>query len=175
MTVGQRLRFEILKRDGFRCRYCGTTAVAEPLVVDHVVPVAEGGTDEPSNLVCACWSCNSGKSAVPLDDLRIKPSIPREAMLEQVEHVRAYLDAQRQLDARRNEVAEYLADVWREQTFLEVTNELFNRLVVLASELPLEAIVDAIRATGAAVGHRVRTNREAIRYFNGCIRRRRGF
>jgi hypothetical protein len=33
------------------------------LTVDHVVPVALGGTDEPGNLVAACADCNTGKSS----------------------------------------------------------------------------------------------------------------
>jgi 5-methylcytosine-specific restriction endonuclease McrA len=38
--------------------------------LDHVVPVALGGDSlDQSNLVCACWSCNLQKSALPLDSL----------------------------------------------------------------------------------------------------------
>lgn len=37
------------------------------LHVDHVTPVALGGTDDPSNLVTACADCNGGKSATPAD------------------------------------------------------------------------------------------------------------
>ncbi|MEV0085238.1 HNH endonuclease [Saccharopolyspora sp. NPDC050642] len=63
MAVSKRLRYEVLRRDGHTCRYCGRTAPEVTLTVDHVVPVALGGTDEPSNLVAACRDCNSGKSA----------------------------------------------------------------------------------------------------------------
>ena len=38
--------------------------------VDHVIPVAKGGTDDPSNLVPACGPCNRAKgcgSKMPLD------------------------------------------------------------------------------------------------------------
>lgn len=63
MAVSKRLRYEILRRDGFACRYCGAKANEGELHVDHVVPVALGGSDEPSNLVSACQPCNSGKSA----------------------------------------------------------------------------------------------------------------
>ena len=54
MSVSTRTRFEVLKRDGFRCRYCGLTAMATELHVDHVVPASKGGTDDPVNLVAAC-------------------------------------------------------------------------------------------------------------------------
>lgn len=29
--------------------------------VDHLVPRTAGGTDDPANLVCACWICNQTK------------------------------------------------------------------------------------------------------------------
>jgi hypothetical protein len=65
MSVTQRLRYEILRRDNHACRYCGATAPGVPLAVDHVIPRALGGTDDPSNLVASCRPCNSGKSATP--------------------------------------------------------------------------------------------------------------
>ena len=63
MAVSKRLRYEVLRRDNHACRYCGATAPEARLTVDHVVPTALGGTDEPSNLVTACSDCNSGKAA----------------------------------------------------------------------------------------------------------------
>ena len=67
MAIPKRLRYEILRRDNHACRYCGAAAPDARLTVDHVIPVALGGTDEPSNLVTACEPCNSGKSATPAD------------------------------------------------------------------------------------------------------------
>lgn len=66
--IPRRLRFEILRRDGHTCRYCGASAPDVPLTVDHVVPRALGGDDEPSNLVAACKDCNSGKSSTSPDE-----------------------------------------------------------------------------------------------------------
>lgn len=63
MAVSKRLRYEILRRDNFACRYCGSMAPDVTLTVDHVIPTALGGNDEPSNLTAACSACNSGKSA----------------------------------------------------------------------------------------------------------------
>lgn len=67
MAVSKRLRFEVLRRDNHTCRYCGGTAPDVMLTVDHVVPMALGGSDEPSNLVAACRDCNAGKSSTPVD------------------------------------------------------------------------------------------------------------
>lgn len=61
MSVSKRLRYEILRRDNHTCRYCHATDT--PLTIDHVVPVALGGTDDPSNLVAACKDCNAGKAS----------------------------------------------------------------------------------------------------------------
>src|SRR5262249_44331421 len=59
----KRLRFEIFRRDNHACRYCGATAPDATLTIDHVVPLALGGTDDPTNLVTACKDCNAGKSS----------------------------------------------------------------------------------------------------------------
>ncbi|MGW1102763.1 HNH endonuclease [Streptomyces sp. NPDC002540] len=67
MAVSKRLRYEILRRDNHTCRYCGATAPDAPLRVDHVTPVALGGTDTPDNLVASCEPCNSGKSSATVD------------------------------------------------------------------------------------------------------------
>ncbi|WP_280381023.1 HNH endonuclease [Nocardia wallacei] len=63
MAVSKRLRFEVLRRDNHTCRYCGASAPDVPLTVDHVMPVALGGTDDLDNLVTACADCNTGKSS----------------------------------------------------------------------------------------------------------------
>jgi predicted Rossmann fold nucleotide-binding protein DprA/Smf involved in DNA uptake len=57
------LRWSVLERDNFTCRYCGQHAPNVMLEVDHVVPVAEGGDDSLENLVTSCVSCNRGRNA----------------------------------------------------------------------------------------------------------------
>lgn len=65
-AISTRTRFEVFKRDGFRCSYCGAHPPDALLHVDHVVAVANGGSNDMDNLVTACGGCNLGKSAVPL-------------------------------------------------------------------------------------------------------------
>jgi 5-methylcytosine-specific restriction endonuclease McrA len=60
------LRFQIFQRDGFQCCYCGRKPPEVTLHVDHLHPVSEGGTNDPSNLVTACSHCNWGKADVLL-------------------------------------------------------------------------------------------------------------
>lgn len=63
MAVSRSLRFTILRRDNYRCRYCGDGAPDVKMTVDHVLPVALGGTDTADNLVAACQPCNAGKAS----------------------------------------------------------------------------------------------------------------
>lgn len=57
------LRYDIMKRDNFRCVLCGRTAnEGVKLHVDHIVPVAKGGLTVPDNLRTLCDQCNLGKS-----------------------------------------------------------------------------------------------------------------
>lgn len=61
MAVSKRTRFEVLRRDNYTCRYC--RSADNELTVDHVTPVALGGSDKPENLVACCKDCNAGKSS----------------------------------------------------------------------------------------------------------------
>ena len=57
------LRYDILKRDNFRCKICGITASeGAKLHVDHIIPVSKGGKTVKSNLQTLCERCNLGKS-----------------------------------------------------------------------------------------------------------------
>lgn len=62
-SISKAVRFNVLRRDGFRCVYCGNKASDQsPLQIDHVKPRSKGGSNEPENLVAACRACNIGKS-----------------------------------------------------------------------------------------------------------------
>ena len=57
------LRYDILKRDGFKCTICGASAQdGAKLHVDHILPVSKGGKTTKNNLRTLCSNCNLGKS-----------------------------------------------------------------------------------------------------------------
>ena len=60
------VRFKVLARDHFTCQYCGQKAPDVELEVDHIVPKAECGSNELSNLTTACKDCNRGKAGSSL-------------------------------------------------------------------------------------------------------------
>ena len=77
VRIPDSLRFAVLQRDGYRCRYCGAGPhTGHDLRVDHIVPVIEGGLLlDSNNLATACQLCNSGKGAALLEQ-----PIPRSVL-----------------------------------------------------------------------------------------------
>jgi 5-methylcytosine-specific restriction endonuclease McrA len=61
--LSEKRRFDTLKRDGFRCVYCGRSGEEAVLHIDHLIPISAGGSDELDNLVTSCEACNQGKSS----------------------------------------------------------------------------------------------------------------
>jgi hypothetical protein len=54
------LRAQIFRRDGYVCAYCGDSEAK--MVIDHIVPISRGGSNDPDNLCVACDPCNSSKN-----------------------------------------------------------------------------------------------------------------
>ena len=56
----------LFARDRYRCQYCGRTQAElktrEALTRDHLIPMSRGGTNEWTNVVTACSSCNLRKA-----------------------------------------------------------------------------------------------------------------
>lgn len=62
----KKLRDLIKKRDNYTCRYCGNSIHNEPnllLEIDHIIPVAKGGSTVEDNLQTLCWKCNRSKGS----------------------------------------------------------------------------------------------------------------
>lgn len=150
MPVSKRTRFEVLRRDGHRCRYCGAkTADGARLTVDHVTPVALGGTDIPGNLVAACVDCNAGKTSTSPDSATVA-QVSDDAL--------RWAAAMRQASAERVEASEAseaveddfrtLWTAWRPTPERNRIQELQDRAqAILAAEEPAETKPHADRCT----------------------------
>lgn len=57
----------ILDACGRRCLACGATEQTAKLTVDHVVPLAVGGSNDPANIQVLCMSCNVSKATRSTD------------------------------------------------------------------------------------------------------------
>jgi len=67
MPISKKTRFEVFKRDGFTCQYCGKLPPGVTLEVDHINPKSKNGKDDINNLITACFDCNRGKSNIVLE------------------------------------------------------------------------------------------------------------
>lgn len=66
------LRYDVLRRDRFRCVICGANPAARiecELHVDHVIPISRGGSTNIKNLRTLCNACNVGKGAKLEEDI----------------------------------------------------------------------------------------------------------
>lgn len=88
--LSKRVRFDVFKRDQFKCQYCGATPPSVVLEVDHLHPVADGGTNQQDNLLTACFDCNRGKSATLLSDLPQKIEAKMAVIIEKREQAKAF-------------------------------------------------------------------------------------
>ena len=52
---------EAVKAKSEVCFYCGRELDDTNRTIDHIVPVAKGGTNDITNLVCCCHDCNQAK------------------------------------------------------------------------------------------------------------------
>ena len=60
------MRYEVFKRDKYKCRICGATPARDPNVTlhaDHIIPRSKGGETILNNLQTLCSRCNLGKGA----------------------------------------------------------------------------------------------------------------
>jgi hypothetical protein len=174
MAVSKRLRFEILRRDNHTCKYCGAAAPDVVITVDHVVPAALGGSDDPVNLVAACKDCNAGKSSVPagaplVDDVKADALRWAKAM-ELVAFGRAVerADAEERYSAFHDAWMDWYSTNWRGEKIYAALPANWERSVdqFLSAGLEMDDLIELIRVAMGA-----RTNDE-WRYFCGCCWRR---
>lgn len=60
--VPQELYYRVKLRDNYKCQHCGRQIRdSQKAYIDHVIPIAKGGKNIPSNLQVLCEMCNKRK------------------------------------------------------------------------------------------------------------------
>ena len=174
MSVSQRLRFEVFKRDDFTCTYCGRKVPEVTLEVDYIIPKAEAGGDEYENLTTACYTCNRGKADVPLENkTAIDDLAARTArMREREEQIRAY-DAIKMQEGKRIAASVVIVENhWAESyggwdnlsQYHRLNNSILRRYL---QELSVAELLDAVDITVARF-----PRWPAVKYFGGVLRQK---
>ena len=57
------VRKYVYERDNFQCQSCGKKLTETTLNLDHIIPLAKGGSNDISNLQTLCQECNQRKNA----------------------------------------------------------------------------------------------------------------
>lgn len=117
-AIPKSIRFEVFKRDSFKCQYCGATAPEVLLVIDHIKPVAKGGDNDITNLVTACAPCNSGKRDALLDERTAvaKARAQMEELQERREQLEMMMLWRQGLRDLADETVEKLCTYWTQLT-----------------------------------------------------------
>lgn len=171
-ALSKKTRFDIFKRDAFCCQYCGKTPPAVVLEVDHVLPVAAGGTNATHNLITACFDCNRGKSDGLLSVVPASIAEQAELAAEKLAQIKAYdrlIKAQRRTEeAHIDEVQGAFQATFVGYTF---TPKFRQSVRIFLRNLPVHQLVDYMYLACS----RIRKSDDALSYFCGiCWRQIKG-
>jgi DNA-directed RNA polymerase subunit RPC12/RpoP len=177
-------RFEVFKRDGFVCMYCGARPPNALLEVDHIVPRAGGGSDDEENLITSCFDCNRGKGARPLGDIN-RQSLASDRIEEAKERIlqaQAYAEVMQAKRDAEESLVDILNEHWAKVFHAVDRDGMWTlphgyafpdgpTLRKFMKKLPLEEIIDAMDIAASSTCPPY----AKVRYFCAvCWRRIRG-
>lgn len=145
-AISNKLRFEVFKRDGFTCQYCGKKAPDVVLNVDHIIPVAKGGKNELLNLITSCFECNNGKRDIPLDK-KIELEKQRES-LEMLAERRKQIDMMMKWKQEMSSIKDYevkkIVDYIKDEFSVTVNDNGKEKLQKHIKEFGFAEVLEAV-------------------------------
>lgn len=166
MAVSKKIRFEVFKRDGFRCAYCGKSPPEVILEIDHIKPKSKKGKDDINNLITACFDCNRGKSNIVLDKAPQQLIDNIEVLKEKEEQLVEYHKLIRRIERRIQRHISEIDNIFIEYFKKLCLSEGFKRgsLKQFLNKLSLPEVKDAMHI---ACSRKPKDQDGAIRYFCG--------
>ena len=169
-SISKRLRFEIFSRDSFTCRYCGRQSDVVSLVVDHIEPVCQGGTNDPENLITACCDCNGGKSGKTIEQHAPTEADRLRLAQERNEQFAAYETAKQAAEARTR-LKQIVCNYWCEAVGrTEMDAKVLSSVVSFIEPFGIETVMQWIDIAAQKVGQRYNADVQMIRYICGIRR-----
>ena len=165
MAVSKKIRFEVFKRDGFRCAYCGKGPPEVTLECDHINPKSKGGKDDINNLITACFDCNRGKRNIILDKSPAKLQENYEILQEKEAQLAEYHKFIKKIERRIAKEIEKVDEAYNENFSEYSLSDKFKRgtVKILLKSLPVSVVVDAMHLACS----RINDSNRAIKYFCG--------
>ena len=152
-SISKKTRFEIFKRDSFTCQYCGKKSPDTILNVDHIKPVAEGGTNATTNLITSCFECNSGKWKVQIGDHSVieKQRAQLEELQARREQIEMMMEWHDELSSITESSIDFLATVWAKRAHPYSFNENGRtKLRRLLKKYRIDEIASAMESSAMA-------------------------
>lgn len=145
--TSKKIRFEVFKRDGFICQYCGRTPPEVVLEVDHVIPKAHDGKDDINNYLTACFDCNRGKGKNELADIPSGLKSNLSTLKEKREQIGAYNEFLNELSEIREHNMSAMEETFTSyySDYLLSDNFKTNTLARFLNQLPPERIDYAMK------------------------------
>lgn len=171
-AISKRTRFDVFKRDGFTCQYCGAHPPQAILHIDHIIPVVDGGSNEDTNLVTACQGCNLGKSRVPLSNIPKSLAAQAKDIAEREEQLRGFGEIMRAKRDRIESESRMVASIFAEAfSQTEIRMDFFRSIKRFVDRLGFE---DTVRAMEVATSRHRLGQTDCFKYFCGicwkCIK-----
>jgi len=151
--ISKKTRFEIFKRDGFACQYCGRRPPEVLLEIDHITPVCEDGGDEAENLLTACFDCNRGKSGTPLTNIPRSLEERAAEIQEREDQIAAYRAVmQGRLDRIEDDMWLIAFELFGDEKPEEVTvrRDWLQSIRRFNQKLPLDEVIEAAHIARAS-------------------------
>jgi hypothetical protein len=146
------------------------------LHVDHILAIANGGTNAADNLITACDRCNMGKAAVPLGERRFEVGDPKRAR-EHAAQLKRYMEAQQEVVAAKEAATTQLTEMWCRMLGVDTYHRnLKSMLPKATAEFGMERLCDFISIVADhrhAWAHKHDSWVIDCMYFCGVLRKRR--
>lgn len=96
--IRESTRQAIYERDDFTCQYCQVQDHLSDswLTLDHLTPASRGGSNDPTNLVTACDTCNNKKNRKTLREFVSDPEDRRRILNQAKRRITRILAARKQ-------------------------------------------------------------------------------
>lgn len=167
--LSAKTRFDVFKRDQFTCQYCGAHPPAVVLHVDHIHPVAEGGSDDEDNLVTSCERCNLGKGARLLSAAPKTLAEKAEIAKEREEQLAGYAAIMQQIRERIEDDAWDVADALIPGSSDGMSTARFESIKRFVRELGKEGCLEASEIAWAKKPY---SDTQRFKYFCGVCWRK---
>lgn len=162
-ALSKKMRFDVFKRDGFQCQYCGSTPPSVVLEVDHIHPVSKGGKNRVDNLLTSCFDCNRGKAAGLLS-VAPQAVIDKAAVIaEKMSQLKAFEKLQREKRKSEEQSIDMIENVFTSHFDYSFTDKFRESVRIFLQNMTVYEVIDAMNKACA----RIEKPDDAIKYFCG--------